>query len=75
MLQATSTAYITYVVTDTEAMVVKTARIFAICAQQAETDFSWHGCVNHLLNLVTKLAFTDFHESKGAMLAARDLVW
>jgi hypothetical protein len=65
---------ITCVVTDTEATMVKAARIFAMHVRQAECDFSWHGCVDHLLNLVTKLAFTDFPGSEGAMLAARDLV-
>jgi hypothetical protein len=62
---------ITCIVTDTEATMVKAARIFALHARQAESAFSCHGCVDHLLNLVTKLAFTDFPGSEGAMLAAR----
>ncbi len=65
---------ITCVVTDTEATMVKAARIFARHAQQDGTEFSWHGCVDHVLNLVTKLAFTDFNGSEGVMHAARDLV-
>jgi hypothetical protein len=35
---------------------------------------SWHGCIDHLLNLITKIAFKDFAESDGAMNAARELV-
>ncbi len=65
---------ITCIVTDTEATMVKAARIFALHAQQAASEISWHGCIDHLLNLVTKLSFTDFPGSEGVMLAARDLV-
>jgi hypothetical protein len=37
-------------------------------------QFSWHGCIDHLLNLITKIAFKDFAESDGAMNATRELV-
>ncbi len=46
---------ITCIVTDTEATMVKAARIFASKAQQAASQVSWHGCIDHLLNLITKL--------------------
>ncbi len=39
---------------------VKAAKIFALHAQKSESDFGWHDCVDHLLNLVNKLAFTVF---------------
>jgi hypothetical protein len=65
---------ITCIVTDTEATMVKAARIFALHAQQAASEISWHSCIGRLLNLVTNLVFTDFPGSEGAMLAARDLV-
>jgi hypothetical protein len=65
---------ITCIVTDTEATMVKAARIFAAQAQELDEQLSWHGCIDHLLNLVTKLAFFDLNSSEGAMSAARELV-
>jgi hypothetical protein len=65
---------ITCIVTDTEATMVKAARIFSSKAQQAGSQVSWHGCIDHLLNLITKIAFKDFAESDGAMNEARELV-
>ncbi len=65
---------ITCIVTDTEATMVKAARIFASNAERAASQVSWHGCIDHLLNLITKIAFKDFTESDGAMNAARELV-
>jgi hypothetical protein len=65
---------ITCIVTDTEATMVKAARIFATQAQERDEQLSWHGCIDHLLNLVTKLAFSDLNSSEGAMSAARELV-
>jgi hypothetical protein len=62
------------IVTDTEATMVKAARMFCSNAEQASTTISWHGCIDHLLNLVTKLAFKDNEESQGTMSKARDLV-
>jgi hypothetical protein len=53
---------------------VKTARFFCSNARQEGTELSWHGCIDHLLNLVTKVAFKDFAESEGAMNKARELV-
>lgn len=62
------------IVTDTEATMVKAARIFCSNAAQALTPISWHGCIDHLLNLVTKLAFKDHMHTEGTMAKARDLV-
>jgi hypothetical protein len=65
---------ITCIVTDTEATMVKAARIFCDRAEQESIQIDWHGCIDHLLNLVTKIAFKNFAESDGAMNAARALV-
>jgi hypothetical protein len=62
------------IVTDTEATMVKAARIFCNDARQEGTELSWHGCIDHLLNLVTKVAFKDSAESDGAMNKAKELV-
>jgi hypothetical protein len=62
------------IVTDTEATMIKAACIFSSEAEEALTSVSWHGCIDHLLNLVTKLAFKDNEESHGAMNKARELV-
>ena len=65
---------LTCIVTDTEATMVKAARIFCNDAGQEGTELSWHGCIDHLLNLVTKVAFKDSAESDGAVTKARELV-
>jgi hypothetical protein len=65
---------ITCIATDTEATMIKAARIFIIQAQECNQQFSWHGCIDHLLNLVTKLAFSDLASSEGTMSAARKLI-
>jgi len=67
-------ANITCIVTDTEATMVKAAHIFCDGAEQESIQIDWHGCMDHLLNLVTKIAFKKFAESDGAMNAARELV-
>jgi hypothetical protein len=53
---------ITCIVTDTEATMVKVARIFVSQAEHEALQVSWHGCIDHLLNLITKIAFKDFSE-------------
>ena len=67
-------ANITCIVTDTEATMVKAARIFCDRAEQESIQIDWHGCIDHLLNLITKIAFKNFAESDGEMNAARELV-
>ncbi len=61
------------IITDTEATMIKAARIFIIYAQERYQQLSWHGCIDHLLNLVTKLAFSDLVSSEGAMSTALPL--
>jgi hypothetical protein len=53
---------------------VKVARILCSEVKQEDKEIGWHGCVDHLLNLVTKLAFNDLEESNGAINKARELV-
>jgi hypothetical protein len=69
-----SYSYLTCIVTDTEAKMVKAARFFCNDTRQEGTELSWHGCIDHLLNLVTKVAFKDSAESDGAVNKARELV-
>ena len=75
-----STCGITYkemycIGTDTEVTMVKAACLFCSTnTEQASTTISWHGCIDQLLNLVTKLAFKNNEESHGTMSKARDLV-
>ena len=39
-----------------------------------ESLVQWHGCVDHILELTTKIAFTDIPESEGTMALCRSLV-
>jgi hypothetical protein len=34
----------------------------------------WHGCIDHILKLITKIAMKDYEGSEGTMVAARALV-
>jgi hypothetical protein len=62
------------IVTDTEATMVKSGRLFKENARQHNSTLEWHGCIAHLLELVTGEAFNDYPASEGAMKAARELV-
>lgn len=62
------------IVTDTEATMIKSGRLFKRNAEQANASVEWHGCIAHLLELVTGEAFRDYPASQGAMKAARELV-
>ena len=61
-------------VTDTEATMVKSGRLFKQNALQHNVTLEWHGCIAHLLELVTGEAFKDYPASEGAMKAAREMV-
>ncbi len=67
-------SYCTAIVTDTEATMCKAGRLFTAGASRIGGTLSWHGCVDHLLELVTRVALKDYLESAGAMQAASDLV-
>jgi len=62
------------VVTDTEATMVKAGRLFVEHSAAAGGATLWNGCIDHLLELVTGLAFADNATTLGAMAACRTLV-
>ncbi len=59
----------TAVVPDTEATMVAAGRLFVEHSARANGTTKWHGCVDHLLELVTGIAFTDAPETMGTMSA------
>lgn len=64
----------TAVVTDTEATMVAAGRLFVEHSHQANGDTRWHGCVDHQLEIVTRIAFTDAPESLHSMSSCRSLI-
>ena len=64
----------TAVVTDTEATMVAAGRLFVDHSNRANGRTVWHGCIDHLLELVTGIAFTDAPETMGAMSACCSVV-
>jgi len=65
---------LTCVVTDTESTMIAAGRIFKEKSSEAGGSTAWHGCINHKLELVTKLAFKDVPESIGTMATCRAIV-
>jgi hypothetical protein len=65
---------LTCIVTDTEATMVAAGRLFIANSKESGGNTSWHGCIDHLLELVTGIAFKDIPGSEGTMAAARALV-
>ena len=61
---------LTCVVTDTEATMVAAGHLFKEKSNKAGGCTEWHGCIDHKLELVTKLAFKDI----GTMAACRAIV-
>jgi len=53
---------------------VKAGCLFKTRSRACDGETQWHGCVDHILELVTKKAFVDLPQSAGAMSAARSLV-
>jgi hypothetical protein len=43
-------------------------------AEQRGGVIKWHGCIDHLLELVIGIAFKDLPESHGTMSACRTLI-
>jgi hypothetical protein len=64
----------TAAVTDTEATVVAAGRLFVDHSACANGRIVWHGCIDHLQELVTGIAFTDAPETMGAMSACCSIV-
>jgi hypothetical protein len=65
---------LTCVVTDTESTMVAAGRLFKQKSLEEGGSTVWHGCVDHKLELVTKLAFKDIPDSLGTMAACRAIV-
>jgi hypothetical protein len=65
---------LTCVVTDTESTMIASGRLFKEKSSQVGGNTSWHGCIDHILELVTKLAFKDIPDSIGTMSACRAIV-
>jgi hypothetical protein len=65
---------LTCIVTDTEATMIAAGRIFKGKSIEAGGATAWHGCIDHKLELITKLAFKDIPESLGTMAACRAIV-
>jgi hypothetical protein len=65
---------ITCVVTDTESTMIAAGRIFKEKSSEAGGSTAWHRCIDHKLELVTKLTFKDVPESIGTMAACRAIV-
>jgi hypothetical protein len=61
-------------VTDTEATMIATGRLIVANSNVVGGTTKWHGCVDHLLELVTGIAFKDLPESEGTMSACRSLI-
>jgi len=62
------------VVTDTEATMISAGQLIVENSRQRGGVTKWHGCVGHLLELITGIAFKDLPESEGTMSACRTLV-
>jgi hypothetical protein len=67
-------SYMTCVVTDTEATMVAAGRKFVEHSKAWSGRTKWHGCVDHLLELVTGIAFTDSPKTMGTMSACHSIV-
>jgi hypothetical protein len=65
---------LTCVVTDTESTMIAAGRLFQQNSVEAGGATTWHGCIDHMLNLVTKLAFKDLPNTQGTMAMCRSLV-
>jgi hypothetical protein len=62
------------VVTDTEATMCKAGRLIIQRSRENGGTTQWHGCIDHILELITKIAMKDYEGSEGTMVAARALV-
>jgi hypothetical protein len=58
---------LTCVVTDTESTTVAAGHIYKEKSYKAGSTTAWHGCIDHMLELITKLAFKDLPHSISFM--------
>jgi hypothetical protein len=66
--------WVAFVVTDTESIMVEAGRLFKQKCSGAGGTTAWHGCINKMLELITKLASNDLPNSGGTMSAFHSLV-
>jgi hypothetical protein len=62
------------IVTDSEATMCKAGHLFVETSCQNGGTRQWHGCIDHILELITKIAMKDYDGTEGTMVAARALV-
>lgn len=62
------------IVSDTEPTMVAAGRLFRENAKKDNATTSWHGCIDHIIELVTRIAFEDTADSQNVMTKARALV-
>lgn len=62
------------IMTDTKATMCKAGHLFVHASRQCGGSTQWHGCVDHILELITGIAMKDYEGSEGTMAAARSLV-
>jgi hypothetical protein len=60
--------------TDTKATMCKAGHLSIQCSRANGGTTQWHGCIDHILELITKIAMKDYEGSEGTMAAARALV-
>jgi hypothetical protein len=65
---------LTCIVTDTESTMIAAGHLFKEKSFEVGGVTSWHGCIDHKLELVTKLAFKDVPDSLNAMAACHSIV-
>ncbi len=62
------------VVTDTEATMIAAGQLFVSKSVEEGGTTKWIGCIDHLLQLVTRKAFSDLPMSEGALKECHNLV-
>jgi hypothetical protein len=61
-------------VTDTESTMVAAGRLIKQNSARVDGNTEWMGCIAHLLELVTGIAFDDTPSSEGTLKACHDIV-
>ena len=62
------------IVTDTEPTMIAAGRIFVQQSLKGGGKAKWLGCIDHLLQLVTRKTFSDLPMSEGTLKACQNLV-
>jgi hypothetical protein len=62
------------IVTDTESTMIAAGHLFVSNSEAQGGRTKWLGCINHLVQLCTKIAFKDLPNTEGSMKLCHDLV-